>query len=60
MNPEAAQVWFRVAIFITLVSAALLFCKKPDTAEFVITVTSLVIGLMFIAIVVYVVRRGSH
>jgi hypothetical protein len=60
MNPELGQGWFRIAVFITLTSAVLLFFQQPGTAEFVITVTTLVIGLVFIAVVVIAVRWSSR
>ena len=60
MNPELGQTWFRVAVFITLVSVVLLFFEKPGTAEFVITVATLVIGLAFVGILVFVARRANR
>jgi cbb3-type cytochrome oxidase subunit 3 len=60
MNPEAGKAWFQVAVFITLVSVALLFFEQPGTAEFVITVTTLVIGLVFIGIVVFAAKRANR
>ncbi len=60
MNPEAGQAWFRIAMLITLLSAALLFLVQPGTAEFVVTVTTLVIGLLFIGVIAVLVRRGSR
>ena len=60
MNPELGQAWFRVALFITLVSAALLIFVQPGTAEFVMTVASLVVGLVFVGIVVFMVKRANR
>lgn len=60
MSPEVGQLWFRVAIFMTLGSAALVFLQKPDTAEFVIAVTSFIIGVVFIAILVFVIRSANR
>ncbi len=60
MGPDAGQAWFRVAIFITLVAVALLFVTQPGSAEFVMSVASLVIGLLFIAIVVILTRRSNR
>jgi len=58
MNSELGLAWFRVAIFITLVSGALLFFLTPGTAEFIISVASLVVGLGFIALIALIVKRG--
>ena len=60
MNPEAGQVWFRVAMFITLVSGALALFTAPGTAEFIISVASLMVGLAFIGVIAFLVRRGSR
>jgi len=60
MNPQLGQAWFRVALFITLVSAVLLIFVQPGTAEFVVTVASLIIGLMFVGVVVFMVKRANR
>ncbi len=60
MSPELGQAWFRIAVFITLVSAVLIPFQKPGSAEFVISVVSLMIGLIFIAVVAFVVRRSNR
>jgi hypothetical protein len=57
MNPEAGQAWFRIAMMITLVSAALVYLTKPGTAERVVSVLTLFIGLLFIGVIVILVRR---
>ena len=58
MNPELGLAWFRIALFFTLVSGVLLFFQTPGTAEFVITVASFIIGLVFVALVAMFVRRS--
>ena len=60
MSPELGQAWFRIAFFITAVSGVLILFQAPGSAEFVISVTSFVIGLIFIAIVAVVVRRSQR
>ena len=60
MSPELTQIWFRVAVFITLASAVLIPLQARDSAEFVIAVTSFFIGLLFIAILVVTVRRANR
>jgi hypothetical protein len=57
MNPEAGQAWFRIAMMITLVSAVLVFLTRPGTAERVVSVITLLIGLLFIGIIIVLVRR---
>lgn len=56
MNSGLGLAWFRIAIFITLVSGAMLFFLTPGTAEFIISVASLIVGIAFIAIIAYLVR----
>jgi hypothetical protein len=58
MNPEAGQAWFRTALLITLVSAALVYLTDAGTAERVISVATLLIGLLFIGIIAVLVRRN--
>lgn len=60
MNPELGLAWFRVALFFTLTSGVLLFFEQPSTAEFVITVTSFIIGLFMLAVITIVIKRASH
>lgn len=58
MNPELGQAWFRVAIFITLISAVLILFEPRDSAEFVVSFFTLVIGLVFVGIVVILTKRA--
>lgn len=60
MSPELGQAWFRIAVFITLVSAILIFFQVPGSAEFVVSVMSFVVGLVFIAVIAIVVRRSNR
>ncbi|MDX9952592.1 MAG: hypothetical protein RBT75_00745 [Anaerolineae bacterium] len=59
MSPEAGQLWFRVAIFITLTSLGLLFFQQPGTAEFVVTVLALGVGIVMIALVAIIARKSQ-
>jgi len=60
MNPELGLAWFRIALFITLVSAGLILVEPRDSAEFIISVTSFIIGLVFIAIVACMAWRSNR
>ena len=51
MSAEVGKAAFRWAIFIVLVSAALLATLQPGTREFAVTVLTLFIGLGFIGII---------
>ena len=57
MNPEAGQAWFRIATMITLVSVALVFFTEPGSAERIVSVITLILGLVFIGIIILLVRR---
>jgi hypothetical protein len=59
VSPELGRTWFRVAFFIFLLSALLLLVVQPGTAEFVITVFTLAIGLIFMVAIVIVARKSK-
>ena len=60
MNPQLGKAWFQIAVFITIVAGGLLFFQRPGTAEFVISIATLALGLLFIGLVVIVIRFGSR
>ncbi|MCS7220385.1 MAG: hypothetical protein RML36_00805 [Anaerolineae bacterium] len=55
MDPQIGRAGFRIAFYVTMVSAALLFFLRPGTAEFVVTALSLLVGLLFGAVIVGIV-----
>lgn len=57
MPPEMGRAFFRIAFFVTFVSAALLPFLSPGTAEFVVDVLALGVGLVFMGVVAFVARR---
>jgi hypothetical protein len=59
MNPKAGQAWFRIATTITLLSAALVYFTEPGSAERIISVITLIIGLLFIGTIIVMVRRNG-
>jgi hypothetical protein len=59
MNPDAGRAWFRIAVTITLLSAVLVYFTEPDTAERVVSVITLIIGLLFIGTIIVLVRRNQ-
>ncbi len=48
-----------LALFIVVASALLLLWEIPGTAEFVVTVMSLLVGLVFLGIVVVLIKKTS-
>ena len=59
MNPEAGRAWFRIAVTITLVSTVLVYATKSGTAERVVSVITLIIGLLFIGTIIVLIRRDQ-
>ena len=59
MNPEAGQAWFRIATMITVVSVVLVFFTEPGSAERIVSVITLIIGLLFLGIIILLVRRDQ-
>lgn len=58
LSPEAGKMWFRIAVFIVIVAGALLPFQKPDSPEFVITVLTLVMGVLFVIVLAVMARRS--
>jgi hypothetical protein len=59
MNPDAGRAWFRIAVTITLVSAVLVYATKSGTAERIVSVITLIIGLLFIGTIIVLIRRDQ-
>lgn len=59
MSPQAARAALQLALFIIVTSAFTLLCQRPGSAEFVVTVLSLITGLLLFGAVVFVLRRFS-
>jgi hypothetical protein len=59
MNPEAGRAWFRIAVTITLVSVALVYFTEPGTAERLVSIVTLLIGLLFVGTIVVLIRRDG-
>ncbi len=56
MTPELLKGFYRIAVFIWVVSIALLFVVKPDTAEYVVTLMSIGIGALLLVLVILTSR----
>lgn len=59
MDPEVLRGGFRLAVFVALVAAAMLPFQDRESAEFVVTVLALVVGLAFAVGVAALARRAS-
>jgi hypothetical protein len=56
VSPEIGKAAFRMAIFVVLVAVGLLFALSPGTPEFAVTVLTLLIGVVFLAVVMLSIR----
>lgn len=57
MDPQLGRGAFRIAFFIVFTTLMLLPFLKTDTAEFSVAILTLVIGLSFIGVIVFLVKR---
>jgi hypothetical protein len=55
MSPDLLKSFFRAGIFVAGTSIFLLFIVEPESAEFVITVVSLCIGIVLMSLVALMV-----
>jgi hypothetical protein len=60
IGPEMGKAAFRLAVFVVLGAAVLLLVVHPGTREFIVTVFTLVIGLVFVALVAILTRFTRH
>ena len=60
MDPQIGRAVFRIAFYIAFIAGLLLLILKPGSAEFGVALMALVVGLIFIAVVIFVVRRLSR
>jgi hypothetical protein len=56
MSPELGRFAFRWAIFVVLVAVGLLFALSPGTPEYAVTLLTLLIGVVFLAVIVVFIR----
>jgi len=60
VSPQLGGAAFKIASFLIVVSVGLLFILDANSAEFVVTILTLVIGIVFGALVVVIARRQSR
>lgn len=60
MSSDLGHAAFRLGFFIVFVAGVLLLFEPSGSAEQAITVLTLVIGLVFLAIVAFMVRLGQR
>lgn len=59
MDPELLRGAFRIGFLVAILALITLPFQRPESAEFVVTVLALVIGLIFAGLVVLVARISS-
>lgn len=57
LSPELGRAAFRLATFLVVVSLGLLLFVESGSAEYVVTVVTLVVGVLLGAVVGFLVRR---
>lgn len=60
VDPELGKAGFRWALFIIVAAGAMLLFLTPGSAQFYVTLFTLIIGLAFLALVIFLVRRYSR
>jgi hypothetical protein len=60
MNPQTGRIAFTMAVFITLSGVLLLPFLERNSAEFVVTVLSIITGLVMIALIAILARLGRR
>lgn len=60
MNPGGLKLFFRLGVFVVLVALFLVFTVPRDSAEFVISVLSLLIGLILLGLILLVNWWGGR
>jgi len=56
VSPDIGRIAFRIATFLVVVSAGLLFVVTPGSAEFIVTAITLAVGVIFGVLIIIVVR----
>ena len=60
MNPQAGKAGLSLGLFIVVASALMLPFEPPGSAEFVVTVLSLFVGLVTIGVIAFAIRKLSR
>jgi len=60
MTPEFLRGFLRAGVFISVVSLVMIFAVQRESAEFVVSVCSLGMGLTLIGLIVLITRIGER
>ncbi len=60
MTPEFLRGFLRAGVFISVVSLVMIFAVQRESAEFVVSVCSLGMGLTLVGLIVLITRIGER
>ncbi len=60
MNPQMAKAGLGLGFFVIVAAALILPLQAPGSAEFVVTVLALIVGIVMVAVVAFAIRRLSR
>lgn len=60
MSADAGQAWFRLGVFLVLMSLISLLIVHRDSAEFFVSLLALFVGLVMLAIVALIVKLSNR
>ena len=60
IGPQVGRAAFRVAFMMVAISGVMLFVLTPGTAEYVISMITMILGLLFIGLIFILVRMGGR
>ena len=60
MNPQMGQAAFRIAVFLVVGALLMLPFKARGTAEYIITLLTLGVGLFMAALIVIIIKRSNR
>lgn len=58
MNRDALKILLQYGLFITFTALFLLFFVPAGSATFIVTLMSLCVGLLLLALAIFLIRRG--
>jgi len=60
MDSNLGRAGFRIGVFVTLMSGGLLLVFERGTAEYVLMQFMLILGLVFLAVIIFLVRFSGR
>lgn len=60
MNPQAAKAGLSLGLFIAIAALMVLPLESPGSAEFIVTLLALGIGIVTTGVIAFVIRRLSR